>query len=562
MSGNWRDRILRDFPIGAYTLAIACDRHKLFDDPKLRSQLSDRGYKLIFYGEDSIKFRYEYEQHRSQNLPIIAIVPAEDTNILNRFPYDILHRASFRQEYGLNDIFPNLNEIVLEKFDYNQWEQLYTNIQNYPKTQLGEKATEKFLQETFSKYPLTSSLSLTTNPIHQLHSLLKDISNGYQPHQTRNQADHAANDLQLIYAELTTHLNQWQTQPPTYKDWLTFAPLWANAIVSRHAMPNLPQWENQSQLDTLFSNWTQQNYDKLHNLAIGKSPITLHKIPHFLNRQLETNAVQKVALIVFDGMGLDTWLILEKFLSKQSDRQYAISRSASFAMIPTLTSISRQSIFAGKLPKFYAASLNTTSKEPNHWRTFWQEQNFVPEAVAYLNVRGNPDDLEKINNILTHPKQKVLGLVVTKIDDIAHGMALGTEGMHQQTQQWAAQGFFKPLLDLLCDRNYHIYITADHGMIEATGRGRISEGAFVDKRGERVRIYSDEALNQAARTKYPDALFWQSHILPTNCQPLFAPHRIAFADLGDRLMCHGGISIEEVIVPFIEISPARRSSVG
>lgn len=135
-------------------------------------------------------------------------------------------------------------------------------------------------------------------------------------------------------------------------------------------------------------------------------------------------------------------------------------------------------------------------------------------------------------------------------------MTLGTEGLHQQTKQWAEQGFFADLVDLLSDRGYHIYITADHGMIEATGIGRINEGAFVEQRGERVRIYSDEALSQTACGKYPDALFWQSKILPAPCQPLFAPPRIAFVEAGDRLLCHGGISIEEVIVPFIKISPA------
>jgi hypothetical protein len=146
--------------------------------------------------------------------------------------------------------------------------------------------------------------------------------------------------------------------------------------------------------------------------------------------------------------------------------------------------------------------------------------------------------------------------VITKIDDIAHGMTLGTKGLHQQIQQWTEQGFLESLIDLLSDCGYHIYITADHGMIEATGKGRINEGTLVEQRGERVRIYSDEALSQNACSKYPDALFWKSQILPSNCQPLIAPPRIAFVESGDQLMCHGGISIEEVIVPFIEILPA------
>ena len=556
---SWQDRILKDFPAGAYALAIVGDRHQIFANPKLRSQLSDHGYNLIFYGSDSIKFRYEYEQLHTKNLQIIAIVPLDEANIFNKFPYDILTRASFRTEYGLNDLFPNLNENILAKFNSDEWEQLYTSITNYPNTPLGEKATQIFLQETLSKSHLPSD----TISIAQLHLLIKDISNGYQflPNYQINRP--IINNLQPIYNELATHLAQWQTHPPNHKNWLDFAPLWAKAIVTRYATINAPEWEHQSQLDTLFSNWIQQNYDKLHNRSFIKSPITLDKIPHFLSRQIENKSALKIALIVFDGMGWDTWLILEKFLTEQNNQKHKIRRSSTFAMLPTLTSISRQSIFAGKLPQSYADSLKITSKEPAHWRNFWLEQNgqnqgqnWTKDAIAYLNVRGNLNDIAAISETLAHPKQKIFGLVVTKIDDIAHGMTLGTEGLHQQTKQWAEQGFFAALVDLLSDHGYQIYITADHGMIEATGLGRINEGAFVEQRGERVRIYNDKALSQTACSKYPDALFWQSQILPTDCQPLFAPHRVAFVESGDRLMCHGGISIEEVIVPFIEISTA------
>jgi hypothetical protein len=559
---SWQDRILKDFPAGAYALAIVGDRHQLFTDQKLRSQLSARGYQLIFYGSDSIKFRYEYEQLRAKNLPIMAIVPLDEANIFNKFPYDILTRASFRNEYGLNDLFPNLNEIVLAQFNSDEWEQLYISITNYPNTPLGEKATQFFLHAALSQSPLPSPLPSATTSITQLQLLLKNINNGYQlsPNYQINRP--ITNDLQPIYDQLATHLTQWQTQPPTYKNWLDFAPLWGKAIVTRYATINTPEWEHQSQLDTLFSEWIQQNYDKLHNLSFIKSPITLDKIAHFLSRQIENKSAQKIALIVFDGMGWDSWLILEKLLDKRNDKKYKIKRSSCFAMLPTLTSISRQSIFAGKLPQFYADSLKTTSKEPIHWRNFWLEQNeqiqgqnWTKDAIAYLNVRGNPTDLENISASLAHPKQKALGLVVSKIDDIAHGMTLGTQGLHQQTKQWAEQGFFQSLVDFLSDRGYQIYITADHGMIEATGMGRINEGVFVEQRGERVRIYSDEALSQTACSKYPHALFWQSRVLPDYCQPLFAPPRIAFVESGDRLMCHGGISIEEVIIPFIEISP-------
>jgi hypothetical protein len=555
---SWRDRILRDFPAEAYSLAVVSERQPLFADEQLQTQLSDRGYTLLFYDNNHEQFQQTYQQYKNQGLAIIAIISlAEDSNIFRKFPKEILSQASISLEYGLDDIFPNLNEIFLAKFAITEWEQLHNHIKEYPKQRLGEKATEKFLQETLTQTPLFP----TSNPVTQLRAILKDLGLGYHlsPHY---QTHHILTDqLPPIYAQLDRYLSQWQTQPPNHRDWLEFAPLFAEAIIIRHQISNAPAWQQQKQLDQLFLEWMHQNYDKLHNLSFAKSPIALHQVAPFLNRQFTIQSIPKIALIVFDGMGWDSWLILEKLLSDRHHRQYKIRRSSCFAMLPTLTSISRQAIFAGKLPKFYADHLKTTSKEKSHWQNFWLEQNQAnpnfngsKEAIAYLNVRGNTKDMSVIQETLAHPKQKILGLVVTKIDDIAHGMILGTKGLHQQIKEWSEQGFFTALIDLLSDRGYHIYITADHGMIEATGMGRINEGAFVEQRGERVRIYNDQALSQTARSKYPDALFWQSQILPTDCQPLFAPHRVAFVESGDRLMCHGGISIEEVIVPFIEIS--------
>lgn len=565
---NWRDGILKDFPPEAYSLAVVSERQPLFADRQLQTQLSDRGYTVLFfadYANNPDRFRQAYEQYQNQNLAIVVIVSlAEDSNILRKFPQEILSQASISLEYGLDDIFPNLNEIFLDQFTIAEWEQLHHHIKEYPKQRLGAKATEKFLQENLTQLPILP----TTNPVTQLRSILKDIGSGYHlsPHY---QTHHILTDcLPPLYAQLDHYLEQWQNHPPTYRDWLEFAPLVGEAMVTRHQITNAPPWQQQAQLDQLFLEWMQQNYDKLHNPSFAKSPIALHQVAPFLNRQFTIQSIPKltpkIALIVFDGMGWDSWLILEKFLTEHTNQHYKIRRSSCFAMVPTLTSISRQAIFAGKLPKFYANHLKTTAKEKSHWQNFWLAQhpnlNGTKEAIAYLIVRGDSKDISVVQATLAHPKQKILGLVVTKIDDIAHGMTLGTKGFHQQIQQWAEQGFLADLADLLInaagDRGYQIYITADHGMIEATGLGRIHEGAFVEQRGERVRIYNEQALSHTARSNYPDARFWQSQILPDDCQPLFAPNRAAFVESGKHLMCHGGISIEEVIVPFIELSPA------
>jgi len=52
---------------------------------------------------------------------------------------------------------------------------------------------------------------------------------------------------------------------------------------------------------------------------------------------------------------------------------------------------------------------------------------------------------------------------------------LGTAGMHNQVRQWALR-FIAQLLDLLLNHSFRVFLTSDHGNIEATGIGRPSEG--------------------------------------------------------------------------------------
>jgi hypothetical protein len=146
-----------------------------------------------------------------------------------------------------------------------------------------------------------------------------------------------------------------------------------------------------------------------------------------------------------------------------------------------------------------------------------------------------------------------VGLVVDKVDKIMHGMELGTAGMHNQVRQWASAGFITKLLDQLHNRGFSIFLTSDHGNIEVAGIGRPSEGAIADLRGERVRVYPDPILRTKVKAQFPNAIDWPPLGLPENYLPLLAPERTAFIREGERIVGHGGISLEELVVPFIRV---------
>jgi hypothetical protein len=147
----------------------------------------------------------------------------------------------------------------------------------------------------------------------------------------------------------------------------------------------------------------------------------------------------------------------------------------------------------------------------------------------------------------------VLGIVWNKVDDIMHGMQMQTAGMHNQVRLWASQGHLDELLNRLAKENFAIYVTADHGNVTATGIGIPKEGVLAETKGRRVRVYDHEDFREEVALKFPESIRWPGYGLPPGRHVLLAGDLKAFTDEGDRIVAHGGIALEEVLVPFVAI---------
>ena len=342
-----------------------------------------------------------------------------------------------------------------------------------------------------------------------------------------------------------------------HDDWFHFARAWAELIalaLDSDAMlpePALQKMEIlHAQINSSLVSWLTNRYAGLVNLP-PVPPVMLHHIPRFLSRHINDAKEHKVGLVVMDGLSLDQWIVIRKELTKQRSH-YRLREDAVFAWIPTITSVSRQAAFAGKPPIYFPDSIHTTNKEPTLWIQFWMDQGLTQHEVAYAKGLGD-GTLEDVEEMIDRPNIRVVGLVVDKVDKIMHGMKLGTAGMHNQVQQWAGQPFLATLFDLLLENGFRVYLTSDHGNIEAAGSGRPAEGSVADLRGERARIYSDSLLRGRVKQRFPDAIEWPPIGLPDDYLPLLAPGCSAFVLESQRLVSHGGASLVELIVPLVQI---------
>lgn len=348
-----------------------------------------------------------------------------------------------------------------------------------------------------------------------------------------------------------------EAKPDRYQDWMTISLRWAEVQVAWWTAPSGARKQlasDYSQLrgiiDTAFGRWVTTRYASLASQP-PNPPVMVHHVPRFLGRQVEASPSEKIALVVVDGLALEQWLVLRSGL-RETEPQLRFTEGMLFAWLPSLTSVSRQALLSGKLPLAFGSSIGSTASEPSHWQQYWHDHGIPPAACAYGKLKGDEDPEAALDSLL-RPGTRTVAIVVNKVDDISHGMELGAEGMHNQVRLWAQGGFMGRLFAVLATMKFRIFLTADHGNVEAVGSGVPQEGVLADQRGQRVRVYPTQELRAAAAAALPAASSWDPVGLPPGLLPLFPAPRAAFATVGSRVVAHGGPSIEEIVVPWIEI---------
>lgn len=345
----------------------------------------------------------------------------------------------------------------------------------------------------------------------------------------------------------------------SHRDWQQSAQQWAELVVLRwewdEALDEADRtgWRDlQTKVENAFGQWMVNRYGTLHNLPYQQQPVMVHQISRFIALERSKKKLSKIALLVLDGLAVDQWLLLKKYL-EGCDKSWRFQESTAFAWVPTLTSVTRQSIFAGEPPLYFPESMETTSKEKTHWLRFWEDQGVQRTHVDLVTSLDGPND-PKLNTALGNARLSVLGIVWNKVDDIMHGMQMQTAGMHNQVKLWASQGHLQQLLLRLVQEGFAVYLTADHGNVAAIGVGNPKEGVLADTKGKRVRVYDRTEFLEEVANKFPESLRWPNYGLPPARHVLLAGDLKAFTNVGDQVVSHGGIALEEVMVPFVAIT--------
>jgi hypothetical protein len=345
-----------------------------------------------------------------------------------------------------------------------------------------------------------------------------------------------------------------------YKDWLHFAHRYsthvANAFSRDFDAKEIEAfWSDLwTPMNARFCQFVQTRLESLCNLPPTR-PVMAHQIARFLARRAVSGT--KVALLVLDGLSLSQWRVLRTAVEGVLPN-LCISEDACFTMLPSVTNVARQCIYSGELPIFFEGTIDRTDLDAKRWKTFWDGALGRPVRSAHLNVEGVDSDFQAVADMIDIEATAV-GITVRMPDEIVHGATMGWRGITGQISLWGRQSFLSKSIKALLQAGYELYVTADHGNLESVGDGTIPQGVLVERSGQRMRVYRDQTIFEHTATRLGARVERaSSKMLPSTYLPLIHTGRGAFVNSGQTIVTHGGISMDELVIPFIQLSKTSR----
>jgi CheY-like chemotaxis protein len=333
-----------------------------------------------------------------------------------------------------------------------------------------------------------------------------------------------------------------------------------------------------------FSKFIERNYRhwlEQKNLETKNHPtLSVDVVEKYLIPELKTD--RSVFFFVIDCLRLDQWMTMEKVLSEYFD----ISRDYYYSILPTATPYSRNAIFSGVFPD------EIELRFPDVWEQWEDDDNsrnryehqFLDNLLERRKVQVKPDSKYiKIldpefgktveQNIQSYAKNKLTSIVVNFVDMLAHGrsdsqllkeIAPDEAAYRSLTASWFMHSSLLNMLRTLSRmKNVTIILTTDHGSIrclrntkvigdrEASPNLRYKYGRNL-KADERNAIFIKNPVElrlpkRSVTVNYIIAKEDYYFVYPTDFHKYVNQYRDSFQ--------HGGISMEEMILPVVKMLP-------
>ncbi len=344
-----------------------------------------------------------------------------------------------------------------------------------------------------------------------------------------------------------------------WEQWQAVARAWAELTALRYD-PDIPlssvqrkkYQQLQSKLDVAFLTWLRQRYAPLGSQRLP-TPHHVHHVPHYIAYQRRQGKANRVGLLILDCLALADWILISS-VWRARHPDWHFEEHLLLAQVPTITAISRQALVSGLRPADFAATLDSNRAEPGQWATFWAGEGLRADACPHIHLTLDRDEPPVEAD---SARTCALCLIVNKIDDMVHDATLGSRDFQASLCVWLEEYSrqVEEVIAGLLARGFAVYLTSDHGHVEARGLGQPSEGLTVDTRGKRARIYSDWRAAVNVQQGFSETILWgQDGLLPDDVWVLMPKERSAFVTVNEIVVAHGGPTLDEMVVPLVTIT--------
>jgi len=326
-----------------------------------------------------------------------------------------------------------------------------------------------------------------------------------------------------------------------------------------------------------FSRFVEAHYrDWIH--ADGGFPMSPDVFKKFVAPHLR--AGEKTFMIVIDCVRLDQWMTMEPFLAKYFDVQWDYYMS----ILPTATPYARNAIFSGMYPADIAAkypdkwlerSKDDVSK--NRYEEFllaeqMKRLKFDASKLKYVKIYNSNEASElkkKTANLAALP---FVALVFNFVDVLTHGrnqseilqQLLPNEAAFRSLMRtWFSHSVLLEMLIELARAGVKVVMTTDHGSIlgrkssliygrkdtSTNTRYKFGENLKCDEK-QAIITRRPEEFRLPAESKTKNYVFAKEYyyfVYPTNFRAYEKQYEGSFQ--------HGGVSMEEMILPCLTLSP-------
>lgn len=332
-----------------------------------------------------------------------------------------------------------------------------------------------------------------------------------------------------------------------------------------------------SEANVLFSKFVANNYQNWLNGKDPKAPIMSHVL--FKQRIApEIDKNESTFLILIDNMRYDQWKVMQPVISEyfkvDTEELYC-------SILPTATQYARNAFFAGLLPS------EIEKRYPKHWLNDedeggknMHEEFFMQEQLKRLgkdvkssytkvtNFQAGKKLSENIPNLMGN---KFNAIVYNFVDMLSHArtemevireLADDEKAYRSITVSWLEHSPLLEIIKQIAERKGKLILTTDHGTIRVTEPSKIIGDRNTNTN---LRYKQGKNLNYEKRDVYevknPSDIYMPKQHVSTSF--VFAKEDKFFAYPNNynyfvnyyrNTFQHGGISLEEMLIPYISLS--------